>query len=58
MTETQIREWLRLAISSLCGDRIHFCTSNKASDQHIKDARQVQEWIDGAVNKKWPEKSK
>jgi len=48
MTETEIREWLKLAISSLCGDRIHFATSNKAADQHRKDAKQVQEWVDRA----------
>ncbi len=53
MTETEIREWLSLAISSLCSDRTHFCTSNKAADQHRKDARQVQKWLDGAVNGKW-----
>jgi len=49
MTPEEIHEWLKLAISSLCGDRIHFSTSNKSADQHRRDAKQVQTWVDSKM---------
>ena len=45
LSETEIKEWISLAISSLCGDRIHFSTSDKAADKHRHDAKQVSEWV-------------
>jgi len=45
MGEPEIRAYLSLAISTLCGDRIHFCTSDKQARQHKKDAKEVQEWL-------------
>lgn len=46
LTETEIREWLKLAISSLCGDRIHFSTSDKDADRYRREAKQVGKWVD------------
>jgi chromosome segregation ATPase len=50
----EVKDYLDLAISSLCGDRIHFCTSNAQEKQHRRDAKNAQELVDFIANRSKP----